>query len=99
MLRLRLIRLSILIHDQMELRMVNAQIAQPHMRRDARPDYMRVEVEQLYPKFNLVHRQIRRLAGPLKPMNYQPVSFDRQMPPVETYLLQLTPPARRIFQN
>src|SRR5258708_3785876 len=99
MLRLRLIRLPVLINNQMELRMLHAQIVQPHMRRDSAAADMREEVEYLHPQQNLIHRKIRSLPRPLKPMNHQPVSLNRKMPEIEADLPQLHSSASCVLQN
>ena len=102
MLRHRLVRLAVLVDDQVDLRLLHPQQAQPDMRgqRRCRPCAAE-EADDLHPHLDLVRRKIRRFARPFEPVDHQPVHLDRQVPQVEAQSAPARPgrrsrlPARR----
>ena len=99
MLRNRLVRLPVLIDDQVHMRLFHPQQVQPDMRGNSGPTRMRKEAENLHPDEDPIGRDIRHLPRPFEPMDHQPIRLDRQMPKVERDLPQVDLPPGRILEH
>src|SRR5579859_1896265 len=98
MLRHRLVRLAVLIDDEMNLGMLHAQQAQPNVRSQPHTGRMRQEARDLQPYIDLVDGYIGSLIRGFGPMNHEPIDLDCKMPEAEAHLSQLHLPAGRIFK-
>jgi len=90
MLRLRLIRRPIRIHNQVNHRMIALKIIQPNFRPEERQD--------LQPDKEPVYMRIRNLPRRFEPVNRQVVCFKLQVRQTPAELVQLHASARRFLQ-
>ena len=93
------VRLAILVHHQVQLRPLHPQQLQPHMRPQPRTRRMREEARNPHPHLDLLGRNIRGLARPLRPMDHQPIHIDLQPPQAELDAAHLHPSAGRVLQH
>ena len=79
----RLIRVAVLVDDQMKVRLFHAKIVQRNVRLRALADRVREEGVDAQAQKDLGRGEIRHLTGALAAMDHQIVGLNRKMPKVE----------------